>query len=417
MLFVLVLVSCSAVWLWSVTHPAVPAPEVPSNKPVVVTLGIISDSTEMKRHFDHIANTTLTEVNAYAASKDSQIRFDYRSEQADNIYGLEAVGKMKKEFGVNIFLGFDYSEAMCASLSYANSAHLILMGVPLIHHSSTALPNDVMFRIAPNLRQVHDVVVSLVERIGFDGVLVIWRGDSWGDGVEYSLSEVLGEDSIRTVRYDKTTVNYTETIELAASELRSLNERFGSEHTAVLLVCTGEGQTILSEAGRREGLLEVPWIVLEESVDPYSVEGDLPDISGVASADVAKAKLISVKIAPLTSNDNFTRLQSRYVATRPPAEDKPFGVMEASFYDSVWVACLSVLKANTTDANILKEMIPTIVQEYTGASGNVVLDVNGDRTVDYDVYQASDVGGTVDWVKIGRYGAVTGQMILDVKLP
>jgi hypothetical protein len=91
--------------------------------------------------------------------------------------------------------------------------------------------------------------------------------------------------------------------------------------------------------------------------------------------------------------------------------------MEASFYDSVWVACLSVLRANTTDANILKEMIPTVALEYTGASGNVVLDVNGDRTVDYDVYQASDVGGTVDWVKIGRYGTVTGQMILDVNLP
>ncbi|MCX6654968.1 MAG: hypothetical protein NTY03_07575 [Candidatus Bathyarchaeota archaeon] len=371
----------------------------------------------MKQHFDYIANTTLTEANAYAASQDSHIRFTYCSEQADNIYGLEAVGKMKKEVGVNIFLGFDYSEAMCASLSYANSAHLILMGVPLIHHSSTALPDDVMFRIAPNLRQIHNVVVALVGRIGFNGVLVIWRGDSWGDGVEYSLSEVLGEDSISTVRYDKTTVNYTETVELAVSKLRSLNERFGSEHTAVLLVCTGEGQIILSEAGRREGLLEVPWIVLEESVDPYSVEGDLPDASWLTSADVTKAKLISVKMAPLTSNDNFTRLQSGYVATKPLAGDKPFGVMEASFYDSVWVACLSILRANTTDANILKEMIPTVALEYTGASGNVVLDVNGDRTVDYDVYQASDVGGTVDWVKIGRYGAVTGQMILDVNLP
>jgi hypothetical protein len=81
----------------------------------------------------------------------------------------------------------------------------------------------------------------------------------------------------------------------------------------------------------------------------------------------------------------------------------------------VWVACLSVLKANTTDANILKEMIPKVALVYTGASGNVVMDVNSDRAVDYDVYQASDVGGTVGWAKIGIYGAVTGQTILDIK--
>jgi len=130
---------------------------------------------------------------------------------------------------------------------------------------------------------------------------------------------------------------------------------------------------------------------------------------------VTKAKLISVKMAPLTSNDNFTGLQSGYAANKPPAEDEPFGLIEASFYDSVWVACHSILQANTTDAEVLKDVIPMVAFEYTGASGQVVLDVKGDQTVDYYFYQASIVEGNVSWMKIGRYDAIACQSILDVK--
>jgi hypothetical protein len=39
----------------------------------VFTFGIISDSTDMKRYFDYIANSTLTKVNTYAASVDSHM--------------------------------------------------------------------------------------------------------------------------------------------------------------------------------------------------------------------------------------------------------------------------------------------------------------------------------------------------------
>jgi hypothetical protein len=225
----------------------------------------------------------------------------------------------------------------------------------------------------------------------------------------------LGEDRVSTIRYDSEAVNYTDLVDQASSKLQSLNERFSEDHIAILLVSKEEVSTIIREAGTREGLFDVAWIAYEASEDPYTLDSDLHDTAQWPTTDVAGVKLIGIRRVPLIDNDILTRLQSGYVATKPSTKDKQFGIMEASFYDSVWVACLSVLKANTTDANILKETIPKVALKYTGASGNVILDINGDRAVDYDVYQASEVSGTVGWVKVGRYGAITGQTILSIK--
>ena len=88
-------------------------------------------------------------------------------------------------------------------------------------------------------------------------------------------------------------------------------------------------------------------------------------------------------------------------------------IKDASFYDSVWVACLSVLEANSTDGKILRDVIPRVASGYSGASGKIIFDVNGDRSVDYIYFEAANVGGTFSWVKVGSYDAVTLQATIE----
>jgi hypothetical protein len=404
LLLVTVVVGLSAVYLWS-RPPEVPPVEEPEAKSVNVTLGIITYDPVATLHFDYIANRTLVDVNAYAASKGFPYRFDFLSRNTANIsLGMEkGVVDLSREEGVKIFLGFDSTEYMCASLSYAIHNHLILMGAPLIHHDSSALPGDVMFRVAPNLRQNDKVIASLAETMNLESALVIYRGLSWGDGIYFALSEAIGEDRARNIRYDPKTTDYKTVIDLATSEYASLVEKYGAEHTAVIIEGTDIDE-LVQEAASRGELLSSQWIVLEESADPYNIEAKLPFLP----LGVTNVPLYSVQMEQLLDNGIFAELQVSYASTNPPDGDA-LSLIDASFRDSIWIACLSVMEANSTDAEVLKGVIPGVANEYTGASGNVFLDINGDRSIGYSIHRFE----TGSWVKVGEYDAPTGVVILE----
>jgi len=374
-------------------------------KPVNVTLGVITYDPVIDRHFDYIANVILAEVNAYAESKGYRYRFDYAKQKTTGIQeALEkGVRDLNQKRDVEVFLGFDESEAMCASLSYAISNHLILMGVPLIHHDSSALPGDVMFRVSPNLRQIHGVAVSLVEEMGVEAVLVVSRGDSWGDGVTYAIEEALGGDNVATVRYEKDTTDYSGILKNAFTQLAVLSSTHGTQQKAVVLISADETSTILEEAEKYPAFASTTWIILNESPAPYNIESTLPDPSQI---DALSHRTLSIQMAPILDNSVFVKLQEGYTAE---SRNDTLGLIDASFHDSIWVACLSVLEANTTDAEVLKGVILGVAEGYVGATGAVRLDANGDRAVDYYIYELGNNG----WVKIGAYDAASGVVSLE----
>jgi hypothetical protein len=263
-----------------------------------------------------------------------------------------------------------------------------------------------MFRVAPNLRQIHPVLAGILEESGIDSVVVL-EGDWWSSEIRLELSKTLGEGRVRFVRYNKTETDFGMTIGAAALELRNLEKSSGPGRTAVVLACSGEEQNILRTASRVDGLLDAPWIVLGESEKPLSIVSDLSHISTVSRPP--KARIISVRMAPITENEVFDKLRFGYMATEPQEGDRPFGVMEASFRDSLWVACLSVLRTNSTDGNVLKDVVPTVASEIQGASGRIYLDLNGDRLVDWDIFDAISASSGATWIKVGEYDAQTGK--------
>jgi len=393
-------------------------------KPMNVTLGILTREAESARKFEYIAETTLKEVNAYAASQGSSIKFDYKLyEESTSEAALNRLISMNKEMRVRLILGFD-SLDMCMSLSYVLTNGMLFMGVPLYHCPSSALPDDVMFRIGPNLRLVHGAIAALLKEKGIERVLVIQSASSWGDEAKSVMAQALGEDRVLDIRYYleasyyAEVANYTEVAIEAGDKIRQLSERYGQEHTAVLLMAGDEGATILREAGKVEGLLDVQWIEIDEAGYPLSKEWD-PVRSGAFNAnqnvtnEALRASLISINLANFTDNEVFSTLQAGYLASKPPPDDRRLSLRDASFRDSVWIACLSVLKAKTTDGNALKDVVPSVADGYVGASGEVVLDPNGDRTAVFEYHQVHQAEGSLGWVKIGTYDSLTGRVALD----
>ena len=410
--------------IWTATQRREEPPPIvtPTKRTTNVTLGIITDSAEDKQKFEFIAKYALAEINKYAASQGNLTRFNNISEHAADIFAINAVGDLHRTKNVTIFLGFDISEAMCASLGYARSSGVILLGIPEVHHESSALPGDEMFRIAPNLREITYATESLVKRLGGKGILFINRDRGWGDEIFFNLAENRTQiseyppayEGLLSVRYSQDTINSTYLVSQAETIIGPLIERYGVNNTVIVMIGGEEWTSIFRESADAEGLLDVPWVVTELSDDPYATEGDLPDPIRMQDLRIDGTRIISLKRETLLDNEKFEALQAAYVKENPAAEE-PLGIKDASFYDSVWVACLSVLEANATDGKILRDVIPRAASRHSGASGRIIFDVNGDRSVDYIFFEATNVGGTISWVNMGSYDALTLQATLGIR--
>jgi len=77
-------------------------------------------------------------------------------------------------------------------------------------------------------------------------------------------------------------------------------------------------------------------------------------------------------------------------------------------YDSVWVVTLALASVDEYDAMKVKEILPKIADMYIGASGDIVLDENGDLAIaDYNLWRPVKTDGGVEWKEVGIYYAST----------
>jgi ABC-type branched-subunit amino acid transport system substrate-binding protein len=80
---------------------------------------------------------------------------------------------------------------------------------------------------------------------------------------------------------------------------------------------------------------------------------------------------------------------------------------EANIYDIAWIYALTVIEAEGTEADDIKEALPMVTSQYRGITGNCTLDSNGDRnTAVYGIYRFTSTGDSVYAKKIDEIASV-----------
>jgi ABC-type branched-subunit amino acid transport system substrate-binding protein len=75
-------------------------------------------------------------------------------------------------------------------------------------------------------------------------------------------------------------------------------------------------------------------------------------------------------------------------------------------YDAAWCIALTILETGSTDASIVKEMLPMGSSTYSGVTGSCELDGAGDRAPGiYDIWGYAEVNGEHTFIKYGEYNA------------
>ncbi|RLG42159.1 MAG: hypothetical protein DRO05_02015 [Thermoproteota archaeon] len=309
--------------------------------------------------------------------------------------------------GIKIVLGPMMSPA-CASIRSYAEAHDVIFISPSSTAVELSIPGDNLFRFCAIDDLQGPAIASAIFSSGITHIVSCYVDNDWGAGLDKSVSDKfisLGGTVIEHIAFDPNTIEFTPTVDRIDSAVKSaLNSGVPKEKIGVLLVCYRQVTDIFGIASEYPDLASVRWFGTDGTVM-------LPDL--VDLEEHPKATEFALKT-------NFTSTMFKVPMTRAykHVHDeivKRLGreptIYAYDAYDSVWIVTLALSIVNEYDAMKVKEILPKVADIYIGASGDIVLNENGDLAIaDYSLWRPVRTDDTVEWKEVGVYYATLDEI-------
>ena len=408
-------------WMVSVSIP----PEGPQGDNVTanrtVTLGLIIGSNSSAPRLDYAARRGMDDVNTYCQARGIPWRFNLvEAVTSDPIQQIEAIQNFYAD-GVKIMF-CDWNSPICLFQRYMVLHNITMIGVPDSHCRSHKQV-DSIYRMSPNTTEETRALAATLRAMGIRALIVL-RDDY---SIEY-LSTILPREGSDIETMVEIRYNHTEASELSewqvkdsersralmnstTSELNELLKRYKPQEVGVVYAFPYLNENHLRELGNHPELLSVTWYTTPLLDLNQTMLSKYLDTS-------SKIHLLSLQL-PKPGNGEHLLLEKGYEESPLyTVNDAPLGLKEASLYDSVKIAALSVIQSGSSEGRGLQAEIQQVAASYVGASGRMALDSNGDRVEsDFDVYGYYDVNGVTQLIDVGRFDSETGvtRLILSLK--
>jgi len=361
-----------------------------------VPIGYICASPDQLEPSGTAIGLAIEDVNAYAQSLGREITFKLYTESAEQSAekALENAQTLYAR-GVRFVVGSNWSGQNKAILPYANENHMLL-----VSDGSTApelaIANDYLFRL-PVTDETETMALSIgvLQEIGIDGLVVLQRADSWGDGnAKYIATNfaTVGGEIAGNVRYaaDKTEF---------AAETKELNElvtaalaKYGEGKVAIGVWSFTEIASILSEAANYDALMAVPWIGSNGITQSERITEETADIAN-------RMKFLSMVIG-VTESDKYQAFHDRFYAKMGIAPT----AYETFAYDAVWLIAKSILEVGEYDPVKAQAVFLQVAGDYFGAGGWYKLNEFGDRGgAAFEIWTITEEGGAPVWKKAAAF--------------
>ena len=293
--------------------------------------------------------------------------------------------------GAKIVVGPASSANLRNLVGYATANDMIL-----ISYASTApslaIPDDNVFRTAPDDNNQGPVISTLVASEGIEVLVPVWRGDAWGDGLQEASARSFTESGgiiDEGIRYNPETPEFSASTSLLADQVQGYVDEYGADKVGVLIIAFAEVTQFMQSASSHEILGSVMWFGSDGSTREQSLVEDP----------------IGLEFAETT---NFTTVQ--FAAQDTPTKDRvtehimsEFGrtpnVYAYGSYDAVWLAGLAMEAASSTDTAAVKANIIPVAENHVGAVGSTKLNAAGDlNSTAYNIWTIDDG----QWIIVGN---------------
>jgi branched-chain amino acid transport system substrate-binding protein len=366
----------------------------------VVTFGDISSTMERFEYHGYVSKIALEDINAYMEEKGYDVRFDAVLENAD---GLPSIHYEKvqafKSMGIDLVIGGGWSSMAQASLSYMNDNGMLLIS-PSATSPLLSIPDDSFYRVCPTDGDAGKILSEMIARYGVQGVVVIQRDDSWGDGLFDTFNEDFrsrGGVVVDRIKYSVDTTDYFSVMSQAEEATFNALGDYGYGNVGVMILSLDEAASLVYYAFEFLDITYVPWF-------GWAVSGDYGGYAYSVLEGVPEEASILRLLSPMTAPSHG----AKYQAMRQSIYDE-YGYNSdfyaAATYDAYWLLAMSVLEAGTSDAVSVKRVLPDVAYGYSGASGICTFDQYGDRlNTNYNIW-GMDYNETPAWEYYGYYNS------------
>ncbi len=298
--------------------------------------------------------------------------------------------------GIKVFVGPMTSAEVKQIMNYANENHLVIIS-PSSTAPSLAIPNDYIFRFCPTDNIQGPVIAKMAKYFGKKVLIIMWRGDAWGDGLHNAVKKAaqkLGIIVIDGPRYDPNAKEFSNEVAELAQKVQQAIQKYGADKVAVDFIGFNEVVQVMDTASQYPVLSKVMWF----GSDGTALLSEL--LKDPTAAEFAAKVHFLNPIFAATKSQKYDRI----VAELKKMLGRTPDTYALASYDAAWVAALSILITGKYDGTAIKNILPDVAYNYFGATGWIVLNKAGDRAfADYNIYAVVKEGGKYAWKLAGVY--------------
>ena len=376
-----------------------------------VTIGVLSDlsdglSSEGLR-VQAYAQQAVTDINAWTQNTSWAGKVTFKVDVVDYA-GSPTTGdqdlKSLAASGVNVVVGPLSSGVASAMLTDADSLHVVLIS-PSSTSPALAIPNDYLFRTAPDDQYQGQADANMMLSQGVKGVIIVYRDDTYGDGLyNYTSADFSSAGgsgvTVDSVPYSPTATSFTNVLPTINSDYQSLVTKYGASAVAIDAISFEELGYLLSEA-------QTSYPALLSTPQPwYSTDGTQGDTALTNSTYGALVQDVRLTATVFGfQNSSKTAAVCADFASQPNLSCDSYAL---GSYDDVWLAALSILDCGANSGVCVQKVLPSVAGDYFGASGWTQLNAAGDRLGgDYQIWSVQTRAAGENWYLAGSWSYLT----------
>ncbi len=344
----------------------------------------------------------VDDFNKYLEEKGAGWSLSITSEdsQTSPTVSLEKVQALRAQ-GIQHVIGPQSSGNIQNIKGYVDANNILIIS-PSSTSPLLAIPDDSIFRLAPDDSNQAVAIAKLLEDAGISVLVPVWREDAWGVGLDTAIREAFparGGIVDDGIGYSPEISDFSTEASLLAEIVRGHVDENGAEKVAVVFFGFGEAKLFFQSASTHDILNDVRWFGADGTAKRDFIEDPIAlgfstdtDFTAVV---VASGKNDLSKHVEDTVMAELGRIPSTYAS---------------SAYDAIWLLGLSMERTQSTDVSELTAVFPEVAAEHQGALGSTRLNANGDLAqTNYDIWTVSDA----QWEQAGVYFAATDLVKLE----
>lgn len=343
-----------------------------------------------------VAELAVKDFNEYLAAIGADWTMEMRVEdaQANNSVAFDKIQSFKGS-AIDMLVGVGFSSHIQLAKSYIDSNNMLV-----ISHASQAANlaiDDTIFRLVPNDANQSPAVNAMLKDAGIEVLATITRNDPWGNGLKLGIEEIFDGEIVELSNYDPQGFDFAVEASFIDEQIMNLVEEHGADKVGVLYVGTSEFELLVQQMDPYDNVDKVRWF--STNTQAQSVPNLIDDAQFREFYE--DTSFTAVRTIPEAAN-SITKyvddwVYEKYNRTAASSYSYPS-------YDSVWLLGTSILQAQTTDIDILTEVLPLVASRSLGSVGPLGLSEVGDLAQStYEVWQVADG----EWVKIAGYDQVS----------